>query len=317
MANLGIQSPTRQQPAFHLPSSSSSSSTSVASATGSGYEDDDAPLPFPAALPRSDFLALNFHAANYLSALPHRHQTLDDLKAELRDRSAAISAELLELVNGNYTAFLSLGNELRGGDERVENVRVAMLGFRRAVEEIKGKVRTRGEEVQGLSGELREVRRGIEVGRKMLELDERVSSLEERLALASLPGKGKTGDGGEEEEDEEDDWDADDSEEESDEEEDDDTGGLVGSSPSKLAGFAQDFCIVEALADAIGRDAQFVVKAEARMVRCRNTILLDLGTAMKEARKAGKKGQARTVRYLGLYGLLDAQAEAIRALKSS
>ncbi|KAK1637904.1 oligomeric golgi complex component, COG2-domain-containing protein [Colletotrichum phormii] len=311
MANLGIQSPTRQQPALHLPSSSSS----VASGTGSGYEDDDAPLPFPAALPRSDFLAPNFHPANYLSALPHRHQTLDDLKAELRDRSAAISAELLELVNGNYTAFLSLGNELRGGDERVENVRVAMLGFRRAVEEIKGKVRTRGEEVQGLSGELREVRRGIEVGRKMLELDERVSSLEERLALASLPGKRKTGDGGEEEEDD-DDWDADDSEE-SDEEEDDDVGGLVGSSPAKLAGFAQDFCIVEALADAVGRDAQFVVKAEARMVRCRNTILLDLGTAMKEARKAGKKGQARTVKYLGLYGLLDAQAEAIRTLKSS
>ncbi|KAI3542731.1 hypothetical protein CSPX01_06639 [Colletotrichum filicis] len=311
MANLGIQSPTRQTAAFHLPSSSSSSV-----ASGSGYEDDDAPLPFPAALPRSDFLAPGFHPANYLSALPHRHQTLDDLKAELRDRSAAISAELLELVNGNYTAFLSLGNELRGGEERVENVRVAMLGFRRAVEEIKGKVRTRGEEVQGLSGELREVRRGIETGRKMLELDERVSSLEERLSLASLPGKAKTGDGGEGEE-EDDDWDADDSEGSDEEEEDDDVGGLVGSSPAKLAGFTQDFCIVEALADAIGRDTPFVVKAEARMVRCRNTILLDLGTAMKEARKAGKKGQARTVKYLGLYGLLDAQAEAIRALKSS
>ncbi|OHF01887.1 hypothetical protein CORC01_02765 [Colletotrichum orchidophilum] len=305
MAYLGIQSPTRQTAAFHLPSSSSSS-------VGDD-DDDDTPLPFPAALPRSDFLAPDFHPANYLSALPHRHQTLDDLKAELRDRSAAISAELLELVNGNYTAFLSLGNELRGGDERVENVRVAMLGFRRAVEEIKSKVRARGEEAQDLSGELREVRRGIEAGRKMLELDERVSALEERLALVSLPEKGKTP---RDDEEEEDDWDADDSEEESDEEEDD-VGGLVGSSPAKLAGFAQDFCIVEALADAIGRDSQFVVKAEARMARCRNTILLDLGTAMKEARRAGKKGQARTVKYLGLYGLLDAQAEAIRALKST
>ncbi|GKT41295.1 uncharacterized protein ColSpa_01476 [Colletotrichum spaethianum] len=299
MANLGVQSPTRQTAAFHLPSSSSSSA---------GGDDDDAPLPFPAALPRSDFLAPDFHPANYLSALPHRHQTLDDLKAELRDRSAAISAELLELVNGNYTAFLSLGNELRGGDERVENVRVAMLGFRRAVEEIKGRVRTRGEEVQGLGGELREVRRGIEAGRKMLELDERVAALEERLALASLPGKAS-------QDDEDDDWDADDSGEE--DEEEGDAGGLVGSSPAKLAGFAQDFCIIEALADAIGREVQFVIKTEARMTRCRNTILLDLGTAMKEARKAGDKGQARVVKYLGLYGLLDAQTEAIRALKSS
>ncbi|KZL79284.1 oligomeric golgi complex subunit 2 protein [Colletotrichum incanum] len=300
MANLGIQSPTRQTAAFHLPSSSSSSA-------GDDY-DDDAPLPFPAALPRSDFLAPDFHPANYLSALPHRHQTLDDLRAELRDRSAAISAELLELVNSNYTAFLSLGNELRGGDERVENVRVAMLGFRRAVEEIKGRVRTRGEEVQGLSGELRNVRKGIEVGRKMLELDERVAALEERLALASLPGKPS-------QDVEDDDWDMDDIGE--DDEEEDTAGGLVGSNPAKLAGFAQDFCIIEALADAIGREVQFVVKMEARMTRCRNTILLDLGTAMKEARKAGNKGQARVVRYLGLYGLLDAQAEAIRALKSN
>ncbi|KAH0440667.1 hypothetical protein CcaCcLH18_02337 [Colletotrichum camelliae] len=307
---MDVQSP-RQTAAFHLPSSSGSSTTDAAAGPGSGPgaaddfdDDDDAPLPFPAALPRSDFLAKDFHPANYLSALPHRHQTLDDLKAELRDRSAAISAELLELVNANYTAFLSLGNELRGGDERVENVRVAMLGFRRAVDEIKARVRARGEEVGGLSGELREVRRGIEAGRKMLELDERVTALEERLALASLPGK---------KEDEE--WDEDESEESDEEEEG--GHGLVGSSPAKLAGFAQDYCIIEALADAIGRDVQFVIKTEARMTRCRNTILLDLGTAMKEARKAGKRGQPRVVKYLGLYGLLDAQAEAIKALKSN
>ncbi|KAK1964189.1 hypothetical protein LY78DRAFT_165409 [Colletotrichum sublineola] len=300
MANLDIQSPTRQTAAFHLPSSSSSSAA--------GDDDEDVPLPFPAALPRSDFLAPNFHPASYLSALPHRHQTLDDLKAELRDRSAAISTELLELVNGNYTAFLSLGNELRGGDERVENVRVAMLGFRRAVEEIKGKVRTRGEEVQRLSGELREVRRAIEVGRKMLELDERVGALEERLALESLPGKAA-------QDDEKDDWDTDASDE--DDEEEDDARGLVGSSPAKLAGFVQEFCIIEALADAIGRESQFVIKTEARMTRCRNTILLDLGTAMREARKAGNQGQARVVKYLGLYGLLDAQAEAVKTLKRS
>ncbi|KAJ0160021.1 hypothetical protein CTA2_8745, partial [Colletotrichum tanaceti] len=246
-------------------------------------------------------------------ALPHRHQTLDDLKAELRDRSAAISAELLELVNGNYTAFLSLGSELRGGEERVESIRVAMLGFRRAVEEIKARVHTRGEEVQGLNGDLREVRRGIEAGRKMLELDERVSALEEHLALASLPGKAS-------QDDEDDDWNADGSEEDEEEREEGEeggAGGLVASSPAKLAAFAQDFCIIEALADAIGREAQFVVKTEARMTRCRNTILLDLGTAMKEARRAGNKGQARVVKYLGLYGLLNAQAEAIKALKSS
>ncbi|CRK35996.1 hypothetical protein BN1708_016494, partial [Verticillium longisporum] len=135
------------------------------------------------------FLAADFDPASYLSNLPHRHQTLDDLKSDLRERSAAISAELLELVNSNYTAFLSLGDELRGGDDKVEDVKVAMLGFRRQIEEIKSRVRTRKDEAASLTGELGDVRKEIETGRRMLELDDRVSALEEKLAVASMPGK--------------------------------------------------------------------------------------------------------------------------------
>ncbi|KAM0283754.1 hypothetical protein ACHAQH_002343 [Verticillium albo-atrum] len=295
MTGLGIQSPTA---AFHLPSSSSSTSS----------DDDDAPLPFPKALPRSDFLAPDFDPAYYLSNLPHRHQTLDDLKSDLRERSAAISAELLELVNSNYTAFLSLGDELRGGDDKVEDVKVAMLGFRRQVEEIKGRVRTRKEEVASLTGELGDVRREIETGRRMLELDDRISALEERLAVASLPGKPPAQD--------DDAWSVA-SSEDSDAEDDEVYTGLVGTSPSKLSGLAHEYCIIEALADAVGRDTPFVVKMEARMTRCRNTLLLDLNAALKESRKAGDKGKPRLVKYLGLYGLLDAEAEAIKALKGN
>ncbi|KAM0328819.1 hypothetical protein ACHAQA_005234 [Verticillium albo-atrum] len=294
MTGLGIKSPTA---AFHLPSSSSSTSS-----------EDDAPLPFPEALPRTDFLAPDFDPANYLSNLPHRHQTLDDLKSDLRDRSAAISTELLELVNSNYTAFLSLGDELRGGDDKVEDVKVAMLGFRRQVEEIKGRVRTRKEEVGGLTGELGDVRREIEAGRRMLELDDRVSALEERLAVASMPGKTPAQD--------DDAWSVATSED-SDAEDDEVYTGLVGTSPSKLTALAHEYCIIEALADAVGRDTAFVFKVEARMTRCRNTLLLDLNAALKESRRAGDKGKSRLVKYLGLYGLLDAEADAIKALKGN
>jgi hypothetical protein len=54
---------------------------------------------------------------------------------------------------------------------------------------------------------------------------------------------------------------------------------------------------------------------EERMLRCRNTILLDLSTALREARKAGPKGQGRVIKFLGIYGLLDAQADAVKVLK--
>jgi conserved oligomeric Golgi complex subunit 2 len=278
---------------FNLPSSSSSDT-----------DPDDRPLPFPTALARADFLTADFHAAEYLSNLPHRHQTLEDLRAELRERSAAISAELLELVNGNYAAFLSLGSELRGGEDKVEDVKMAVLGFRRGVDEVKAKVAGRRREVQGLNDELAGVRREIELGRRMLELDERVASVEERLAVGGLGGGGA------------DELFAD----ESDEDEEDSGGvaeSMVGTSPGKLATLVDDLSVIEALADSIGRDTPFVVKVEERILRCRNTILLDLSNAMKEAKTAGEGARGRLMRYLALYRAMDAEKEAIMSLKES
>ncbi|GAP90949.1 putative oligomeric Golgi complex subunit 2 protein [Rosellinia necatrix] len=273
---------------FVLPSSSPSASSASES-------EDDTPLPFPTALPRSDFLAPAFGAAEYLSSLPHRHQTLEDLRADLRERSAAIGAELLELVNANYASFLGLGDELRGGEDRVEDVRVALLGFRRAVEEVRSRVRDRGAEVAGLTRELGSVRGEIEMGRKLLELDDRISMLEERLAIGSTNP------------------DSDESDEDGDEEEDDG----VGSSAAKLTQLAGDYVAVDGLAHDIGRDTPLVRKMEERMLRCRNTLVLDLNTALRESKKAGAPGRTRLLKLMGIYAMLDAQADAVKVLKSS
>ncbi|KAI1646696.1 oligomeric golgi complex component, COG2-domain-containing protein [Daldinia loculata] len=276
----------------------SSRSFALVSSSESSDNEDDAPLPFPTALPRSDFLAPDFDPAEYLSSLANRHQTLEDLRSDLRERSAAISTELLELVNANYTSFLSLGDELKGGEERVEDVRVALLGFRRAVEEIKGRVRERGSEVAGLNRDLSGVRSEVETGRKMIELDERISTLEGRLAVGSAGP------------------DSDDSDDD-DEDDEDELDGAVGSSTAKLTELANEYIVVDELANDIGRETPFVRKAEERLTRCRNTILLDLGTALKEAKKAGARGQAKLLKLMGIYSLLDAQLEAVKALKSA
>ncbi len=278
---------------FILPSSPSTSS-----ATSS---EDDTPLPFPTALPRTDFLAPSFSAAAYLSSLSDRHQTLEDLRGDLRERSAAIGTELLELVNANYASFLGLGDELRGGEDRVEDVRVALLGFRRAVEEVRSRVRARGLEVAGLTKELGAVRGEMETGRKMLELDDRISALEGRLAIGSM---GDDSDESDEDEDEE-------------EGEDDDDGEAVASSAAKLTQLAGDYVAVDELADDIGRDAPLVRKMEERMLRCRNTLLLDLNAALKEAKRAGAPGRAKLLKLMGIYATLDAQVEAVKALKNS
>lgn len=260
---------------------------------------DDAPLPFPAVLPRSDFLVADFDPAAYLSALPHRHQTLEDLRSDLRDRSATIGSELLELVNSNYTAFLSLGSELKGGDEKVGDIKVALLGFRRTVEDVKAKVAKMRDESRQLNDDLLDVRGTIGEGRKMLELDDRITILEEKLAVDNLPG------GGEE------DWDSD----SSDEDESESAEGLLGSSPAKLLHLAKLCGNAITLKESLDQNHPFVVKLEERLTRCRNTLLLDLGNALKEARGAGLQGDTRILKYLAIYRLLNAQREAVRSIK--
>ncbi|KAM0743887.1 hypothetical protein ACQRIT_001201 [Beauveria bassiana] len=277
-------------------------------------DDDDAPLPFPEALPRSDFLTPDFDPAAYLSALPHRHQTLEDLRADLRDRSAAISSELLELVNANSATFLSLGTNLRGGDDKVEDVRVSLLGFRRAVEDVKAKVATRRAETDALTAELRGVRASIELGRTLVEVAERLSSLEERLALSGVP---KTRDGAEQKADSADDDDDDDDEEseEEDADEDEQVQGLVGSTPTVLMTLAQDYNSAEALQRSLPMLA-FTAKLETRLAKCRKTLLLDLGNALQESRKEGVTAQNRVLKYLAIYRILGAQDEAVKAVKT-
>lgn len=290
---LGISNPNpRGNSRFQLASSSPSSSSSNDPNDEDAF-DPDAPLPFPTALSRNDFLAPDFNAATYLSSLfpgdsdssslvSHRHQTLEDLRTELRERSSAISAELLELVNANYTSFLGLGDELKGGEERVEDVRVALLGFRRQVEEVQSRVRGRREDVQRTASELRTVRGEVEQGRKMLELDERCEVLLGQLEDGRADDEG----------------DIDDEDEDEDE---------------RLAVLAQEYSAIERLADAIGRDLPYVRKMEERVIRCRNTLLVDLGAATKEARKAGEKD--RVVNLLSIYRLLGASAEGVKILK--
>ncbi|OIW30183.1 hypothetical protein CONLIGDRAFT_359007 [Coniochaeta ligniaria NRRL 30616] len=309
--NLSLSRPSSSHSAGFPPSTAPPTDRD----TDSDFDaDSDAPLPFPTALPRRDFLAPDFDAATYLSQLhaggpsAARHQSLSDLRTELRERSAAISAELLELVNANYASFLGLGDELRGGAEGVGDVRVALLGFRRQVEEVRRLVGERRAEVGRVAGDLGKVRGGIEMGRGMVELDERIGLLEGRLVVQSYGG----GKERREEGDDEDGWWE---EEDSDEGEEEDTeAGFVGSSPAKLEALARSYLLIEQLADSLGRDLPFVRKMEERIIRCRNTILLDLSTALREARKAGSRGHSRLLRYLAIYAILDADAEAVRVL---
>ncbi|KAF2153525.1 hypothetical protein K461DRAFT_141609 [Myriangium duriaei CBS 260.36] len=110
--------------------------------------DDEDDLPYPLPLTRAAFLAPDFSPARYLASLGGRHQTLEDLRTELRGRVAELGRELVDLVNEEYEGLMGVGRGLRGGEEKVEGVRVGVLGFRREVEGVRDGVKARRREVE-------------------------------------------------------------------------------------------------------------------------------------------------------------------------
>ena len=209
---------------------------------------------------------------------------------------------MLDLVNENYQDFLSLGSSLQGGDEKVEEVRLGLLGFRRDVETIKGKVDERKREVEDLVEERRHVRNEIEIGRALLEVNRRLQELEQRLMIISdAANENLNGGSGA--------YDPSESEEESDDEH------RSGMSTSRLRRHAQSYlCIKKAIAH-IGPEHPFLVNQEERVLRLKQTILLDLGSALKQTKNDEEQGQERLLRLLAVYEEMGEYSEASKVLK--
>lgn len=98
-------------------------------------EEED--LPFPATLSRATtevFLEKEFDPDKYLIK-HHQHQSLRELAQELEELLKDTEGDLVELVNSEYADFISLGQGLRGGDERVGEL---LDGVERTRQDAKG-----------------------------------------------------------------------------------------------------------------------------------------------------------------------------------
>ncbi|MCJ1365907.1 hypothetical protein MMC16_005032 [Acarospora aff. strigata] len=272
----------------------------------SGSDLDDDNLPYPKPLPRSAFLTPGFDPATFLSTLHNRHQTLEDLRAELRSRSQELNKELLDLVNENYQDFLSLGQSLQGGEEKVEEVRVGMLGFRRDVEGLRDKVAERKKDVGMLLRERASTRTQIAMGRKLLEVEQRLEELEARLVVdprGDLNGEKSSAE-------EVAGLDLSDSEDES---EDESAGTAM--STSRLQRHVQQYVYIKRLIEWTGPDHPFLARQEERLVRLRNTLLLDLGNGMKQAKGVDEQSKARLLKVIGIYREMGEESEALQMLR--
>ena len=238
-----------------------------------------------------------------MSTLHNRHQTLEDLRTELRTRSQELNKELLDLVNENYQDFLSLGSSLKGGDEKVEEVRLGLLGFRREVEGLSEKVDGRKKEVEELVEERKKIKDQVQIGRQLLELERELGELEERLMLASSGTRRAEQIGGEEELSE--------SDEESEEGESD------GNAILRLRRHMEQYMQIRQSIERIGNEHPFLVKLEERVLRLKQTLLLDLNSALKQAVAGGEEARGNVLNILGIYKQMGHAKEAIKMLKES
>ena len=70
------------------------------------------------------FTATTFNVEDFL--LSRVHTSLPDLRTELRDYLAVLKEELVQLINDDYEAFISLSTDLRGEGERLERLKLPL-----------------------------------------------------------------------------------------------------------------------------------------------------------------------------------------------
>lgn len=231
-----------------------------------------------------------------------------------------LSRELLDLVNENYQDFLSLGNALQGGEEKAEEVRVGLLSFHRDVQTIRDKVEARSAEVEGLLGEKKQLRRDANIGQALLDVADRIEELEHRLMIGEKNNAGQPQQEQPSSDTESDDFlnddESDDSEDDAEKVPDSTTASPVVSL-KRLEHHIQKYVAITKLSTRIGDDHPFLVSQQPRLNKIRSAVLLDLKTALDQAKNAGEKRDAKTSTVLGLYNLMgeDPSAAALKNLK--
>jgi hypothetical protein len=84
------------------------------------------PLHVPLSHENKYLAADEFNVEEFL--LSRSYTSLPDLRSELRDYLANLKEELVQLINDDYEAFISLSTDLRGEGARLERLRYP-LGY--------------------------------------------------------------------------------------------------------------------------------------------------------------------------------------------
>ena len=186
---------------------------------------------------------------------------------------------------------------------------MGLLAFKRDVEAIRTKTSARERELTQLMDERIKARQQIAIGRTLLEISNRLEELEERLMIDSVGHRHLPGAGGDEELDL-----SSSGSNDSDDESHSENAGLLSS--RRLSSLVQQYVLLKDIISEVGPDHPFLCAQEGRMVQVRNTLLLDLGTALKRVKTLkAPEGQKRVLQLLQIYREMDEPSEAVAVFK--
>ena len=197
---------------------------------------------------------------------------------------------------------MSLGSSLHGGEEKVEEVRLGLLGFKKDVEGLKGQIKERKDEVEGLVEERKRIRTEVQVGRSLLDVDQRLNELEGSLII--VPDKPTQN--GDHDEDEA---------EPSDSDEDSDEDGSRGMPVSRLRRHMQQYVYIKRMVARIGPEHPFLQTQEERVLRLKQTVLLDLNSALKQTSGTTEEDKERLLKILAIYRDMGEPEEVLKVLR--
>lgn len=146
----------------------------------------DLPLYPSLAHNNSFFTATTFDVEDFL--LSRVHTSLPDLRAELRDYLAVLKEELVQLINDDYEAFISLSTDLRGEGERLERLKLPLGDLKSQILESRQELSLVQDAIQSklkMRSSLRDEKTYLHL---LLKISESVARLESLLLIASPDG---------------------------------------------------------------------------------------------------------------------------------
>ncbi|PFH51517.1 hypothetical protein AMATHDRAFT_142259 [Amanita thiersii Skay4041] len=104
---------------------------SASNSTATPSQKHELPAYVPLSHDNPHLSAETFNVQEFL--LSRSYTSLTDLRAELRDYHAKLKEELVQLINDDYEAFISLSTDLKGEGDRLQRIREPLAALREQV----------------------------------------------------------------------------------------------------------------------------------------------------------------------------------------